>query len=69
MRTRCTLQGLSPLFLLVRMFNNGLGYATGELWAQRPDRLTDLRESGCGGGQLRFDLIQPPVKALMELLA
>jgi hypothetical protein len=33
MRTRGTLQGLSPLFLLVRLFDNGLGNATGKLLA------------------------------------
>jgi hypothetical protein len=51
------------------MFNNRLGHTTGELLAQGPNRLTDLCERRCGGGQLGFDLIKPPVKALMELLA
>jgi hypothetical protein len=69
MRTRGTLQGFSPLFLLVRMFDNCLGDATGELLAQGPDRLTDLRERRFGWGQLGFDCIKPPVKALMELRA
>jgi hypothetical protein len=50
MCTRGTRQEGATLFLLVRMFDNRLGHATGEGLAQRPDRLTDLRErwGGCG---------------------
>jgi hypothetical protein len=51
------------------MFDNRLGYATGELLAQGPDWLTDLSESRFGCRQLGFDLIKPPVKTFMELLA
>jgi hypothetical protein len=68
-RTRGTLQGFAPPFLLVRMLDKGLGDATGELLAQGPDRLTDLRERRCGRGQLGFDLIKPLVKPFVELLA
>jgi len=51
------------------MFDNRLGHATRELLAQSPNRLSDLRECRWGGRSLRFDGIQPLVKAFMELLA
>jgi len=51
------------------MFDHGLGYGTGKLLAQSPDRLTDLRERRCGCGPLGFDRIQPLVKPCVELLA
>jgi len=60
---------VATLFLLVRMFDNRLGHATGELLAQRPNRLADLGERRCGCGQLGFDLIKLLVKTRMELLA
>jgi hypothetical protein len=49
--------------------NQGLSHAGGERLPQRPDGLTDLRQGRWGLGQLRFDLIEPLVKAFMELLA
>lgn len=69
MRTRYTLQGFAPLFLLGRMFDQGLGYAAGQLLAQGPDRLTARRERRCGWGQRGFDRIKPLVKPFVELLA
>jgi hypothetical protein len=56
-------------FVLVRVLENCLSHATGELLAQRPDRRTHLRSGRFRLDQLGFQLIKPAVKALMELLA
>jgi hypothetical protein len=51
------------------LLNHCLGHAGGEPLAKRPDRFTDLCQGRIGLRQLGFDLIEPLIKALMELRA
>jgi hypothetical protein len=52
----------------VALLNQRLGHASGEPLPKRPDRFTDLRQGRFSLGQLGFDLIEPLIKTLMELL-
>src|SRR5918996_1386880 len=67
--TRGAPQSLSRPLVLMALRKHRLGHASGEPLPQRPDRLTDLGQGRLSLGQLGFDLVEPRVKALMELLA
>ena len=57
------------VFALMCMRNNGFGEATGERLTQVPERLGHLCEGRRGLLELRFQSIEPLVKAVMELVA
>jgi hypothetical protein len=67
--TRGAPQRCAASFILMALLNQGLGHTGSEPLSQRPDGLTDLRQGRVGLRQLGFHLIQPLIKALMELLA
>jgi len=58
----------SALFLGVRVLDNRLGQATGQLLAQRPDRLAPLDSGRLGLRQRRRQPIAPLVNAVMKVL-
>jgi hypothetical protein len=61
-------QGHSAQFLGVRVLDNRLGQATGQLLAQRPDCRAHLASGRLGRRQLRLHPIEPLVKAVVKVL-
>jgi hypothetical protein len=53
----------------MRLVHNRLSHATGQSLPQGPDGLTHLASGRCDLGQRCLSLVEPPIKALMQLLA